>query len=87
MLRSVTMALEHKDGKLSITELTLGEWDLLFLQKVRSRSTCSNPPSSWVIWAVNGENGICGAECEESPLCFRSNASWSGYREPFENFS
>ena len=37
--------------------LTLVEWDLLLLQKVRSGSTCSDPPPSWVMCVVNGKKG------------------------------
>ena len=37
--------------------LTLGEYDLFLLWRVRSGSTCMDPPQSWVIWVVNRENG------------------------------
>jgi len=37
--------------------LTLVEWDLLLLYKVRSGSTCSNPPPSWEMCVVNGKEG------------------------------
>ena len=39
-----------------------------------------------MIWAVNGENEIHGAEFEEFPPRFRSNALWSNYVEPLDNF-
>ena len=57
LMVKLVFSLEHKDGKLWIVELTLCEWDLLLLKRVWSGSTCSNPPPSWVMWVVNGENG------------------------------
>ena len=39
-----------------------------------------------MMWVVNGENGIRGVESKEFPPCFRSNASWSDYVEPLDNF-
>ena len=79
-------SVEHEDGKLLIAELTLGGWDLPLLLRVRSGSTCLDPPPSSVMWEVNRENGIHGVESEEFPPRFKSNVSWSNYVEPLENF-
>ena len=42
-------------------------------------STCLDPLSSWMIWVVNGENGVCGAKSKESIPCSKSNVSWYDY--------
>ena len=39
-------------------ELTLGEWNLLLLQRDRRSSTCLDPPPSWVMLVVDKENGL-----------------------------
>ena len=39
-------------------ELTLGEWNLLLLQRDRCSSTCLDPPPSWVMLVVDKENGL-----------------------------
>ena len=39
-------------------ELTLGEWNLLLLQRDRRSSTYLDPPPSWVMLVVDKENGL-----------------------------
>ena len=69
------------------SELTSDEWSLLLLERDRSGSTCLDPLSSWMMWVVNGENGVCGVKSEESLPHIKSNTSWSNYVELLENSS
>ena len=38
--------------------LTLGEWDLFLLWRVRSGSTCSDPPPLWVMEKLYSPHGV-----------------------------
>ena len=55
----LVFSLGHKERIYSEWfKLTLCEWNLLLLQRVRRGSTCLDPLPSWVMSAVIKENGL-----------------------------